>query len=71
MGSVRKDPRHSGWQARYRTRSGKQRTKTFPTKGEASNFLRATEIDIEQGYIGDRSSPRFDSRYTRHVGAKA
>jgi integrase len=43
MGSVRRDPRGKGWQARYRDRSGRQRTKTWSSKGEARRFLVALE----------------------------
>jgi integrase len=43
MGSLRRDPRGKGWQARYRDRSGRQRTKTWSSKGEARRFLVALE----------------------------
>ena len=49
MGSVRKDIRSPGWQARYRDRSGHQRTRTFLTKGEARTFLGTVETDLAKG----------------------
>jgi integrase len=49
MGSVRKDSRGEGWQARYRDRSGRQRTRTWPTKAEARTFLGTVETDLAQG----------------------
>jgi integrase len=49
MGSVRKDARGIGWQARYRDRSGGQRTRTFETKGEARTFLGTVETDLAKG----------------------
>jgi hypothetical protein len=43
MGSLRRDPRGKGWQARYRDRSGRKRTKTWSSKGEGRRFLVALE----------------------------
>ena len=49
MGSVRRDTRQGSWQARYRDRSGSQRTRTFLSKGEARVFLASVEKDLAQG----------------------
>ena len=49
MGSVRKDSRGRGWQARYRDRSGSQRTRTFDSKSEARAYLGTVELDLAQG----------------------
>ncbi len=56
MGSVRKDARGTGWQARYRDRSGRQRTRTFPSKAEARAYLGTVETDLAQGHL-DRPLP--------------
>jgi site-specific recombinase XerD len=49
VGSVRRDSRQGSWQARYRDRSGSQRTRTFLSKGEARVFLASVEKDLAQG----------------------
>src|SRR5260221_1812242 len=49
VGSVRRDPRASGWQARYRDPAGKQRTRTFPTKADARAFLSSVDVDVRAG----------------------
>ena len=49
MGSIRKDARGVGWQARYRDRSGRQRTRTFASKAEARTFLGTVETDLAKG----------------------
>lgn len=50
MGSVRKSPRNSArWEARYRDASGRQRTKTFPSRADAKAWLAATETDLRRG----------------------
>jgi integrase len=49
MGSVRQVAKGAGWQARYRDRSGRQRTRSFPTKGEARTYLGTVETDLAQG----------------------
>jgi site-specific recombinase XerD len=49
VGSVRKDTRGGGWQARYRDRAGRQRTRTFDSKGEARAYLGTVELDLAQG----------------------
>jgi integrase len=53
VGSVRKSPRGKSWEARFRNKAGKQRTKRFPTKSEAEGFLRAIEADIDRGLVFD------------------
>jgi integrase len=55
VGSVRKDSRGVGWQARYRERSGRQRTRTFPSKIEARAFLGMVEADLARGTWTDPS----------------
>lgn len=48
MGSIRNAP--SGrWQARYRDRQGRLRSKTFATKGEARRFLERTGTSMQRG----------------------
>lgn len=48
MGSIRTTP--SGrWQARYRDRNGRLRSKTFGTKGEARRFLERTGTSMQRG----------------------
>ncbi len=50
MGSVRKSPRNpSRWEARYRDRSNRQRTKTFESRASAKAWLAATEADLGRG----------------------
>lgn len=50
MGSVRKSPRNTArWEARYRDRSGRQRTKTFESRASAKAWLAATEADMQRG----------------------
>ena len=49
MGSLRKDTRGRGWQARYRDPAGKQRTRTFPTKADARAFLSSFDVDVRNG----------------------
>ena len=50
MGSVRKSPRNpTRWEARYRDASGRQRTKTFPSRTDAKAWLAATETDLRRG----------------------
>jgi integrase len=67
MGSVRKDIRSPGWQARYRDRSGRQRTRTFLTKGEARTFLGTVETDLAKGTWTDPAlaKVRFSTYTTR------
>lgn len=55
MGSVRRDVRGAGWQARYRDRSGRQRTRTFPSRGDARRFLDSVEVDLARGTWTDPS----------------
>jgi integrase len=38
-----------GWQARYRDRAGRQRTKTFSTKADANRYLAAVETELARG----------------------
>jgi integrase len=59
MGSVRKDVRGSGWQARYRDRSGRQRTKILPSKADANRFLHAVETEVVRGTWTDPSLARM------------
>lgn len=47
MGSVEK--RNGKYRARYRDPSGKQRSKTFNLKSDASRFLRDIEVDVDRG----------------------
>ncbi len=49
MGSIRRAPRTSRWEARYRDPGGRQRTATFDRKGDATAFLAAMETDIQRG----------------------
>jgi integrase len=67
MGSVRKDDRGSGWQARYRDRSGRQRTRSFDSKGDARRYLDSSEVDLAQGTWTDPSlgKVRFSAYATR------
>src|ERR1039458_1466369 len=67
MGSVRKDIRSPGWQAGYRDRSGRQRTRTFLTKGEARTFLGTVETDLAKGTWTDPdlAKVRFSTYTTR------
>jgi integrase len=63
MGSVRKSPRNpNNWEARYRDVNGRQRTKTFPSRGDAKAWLSATETEIRRGNWIDpaRSAVRFE-----------
>src|ERR1700735_1410181 len=53
MGSVRKETRGSGWQARCRDRAVRQRTRTFGSKNEARSFLGTVETDIASGTSTD------------------
>ncbi len=53
MGTVRKDPRSSGWQARYRDKAGRQRTKTFESRGDAKRYLDSVESDLTRGTYCD------------------
>jgi integrase len=55
VGSVRKDSRGVGWQARYRDRSGRQRTRNFSSKIEARAFLGMVEADLARGIWTDPS----------------
>lgn len=55
MGSIRKSPRNpSRWEARYRDASGRQRTKTFPSRADAKAWMAATETDMRRGSWGRR-----------------
>jgi integrase len=45
--------RSGSWEARYRDPSGRQRTKTFPTKADARAFLEAVEVDKRRGAYAD------------------
>lgn len=67
MGSIRKDSRGSGWQARYRDRSGRQRTRSFESKGDARRYLDSSEVDLAQGTWTDPSlgKVRFSAYATR------
>ena len=67
MGSVRKDARGIGWQARYRDRSGRQRTRTFASKAEARTFLGTVETDLAKGTWTDPAlaKVRFSTYATR------
>jgi integrase len=48
FGSVRRLP--SGrWQARYRDGSGVSRSRSFPTRGDASRYLARTRTDLDRG----------------------
>jgi integrase len=50
MGSIRRSPRNpSRWEARYRDRAGRQRTKTFDARADAKAWLAATETDLRRG----------------------
>jgi integrase len=58
MGSVRRDSRGTGWQARYRDRAGAQRTKTFSTKADANRYLAAVETELARGTWTDPALTR-------------
>lgn len=58
MGSLRRNPKGKGWQARYRTRAGQQRTKTFATKVEAAAYLRHSEEEVRRGSWHDPALAR-------------
>jgi integrase len=67
MGSVRKDARGTAWQARYRDRSGRQRTRSFASKAEARTFLGTVETDLATGRWTDPAlaKVRFSTYATR------
>jgi len=58
MGSIRKAPRSGRWEARYRDPAGRQRTKTFATKGDARAYLAAAETDVLRGQWIDPAGGR-------------
>lgn len=62
MGSVRRSPRTSRWEARYRDPLGHQRTKTFATKADARAFLAATQTDVMRGQWLDPAGARITYR---------
>jgi len=59
MGSVRRSPKTGRWEARYRDPLGRQRTKTFATKADASAFLAATQTDVLRGEWLDPAGARI------------
>ena len=68
MGSVRKSPRNPArWEARYRDASGRQRTKTFPSRADAKAWLAATETDLRRGsWIDPKMSAIRIEEVARH-----
>jgi integrase len=58
MGSVRRAPRSSQWEARYRSPDGRQRTKTFATKADARSWLSEVETDVRRGRYVDPAGAR-------------
>jgi integrase len=61
FGSVRRLP--SGrWQARYRDGSGVSRSKSFPTRGDASRYLARTRTDLDRGDWFDPEAGRESLR---------
>ena len=58
MGSVRRSPKTSRWEARYRDPLGRQRTKTFATKADARAFLAAAQTDAMRGQWLDPTGAR-------------
>ncbi len=67
MGSVRKAPRSSRWEARWRSTAGRSRTKSFDTKSDARAYLATVETDLGRGTYVDPSGGRvrFDEWATR------
>lgn len=59
MAWVRKPRDGRGWEARYRGPDGKERSRTFPTKREAQQFLARTETDKQRGEWLDPSLGRI------------
>ncbi|HUZ43842.1 MAG TPA: site-specific integrase [Acidimicrobiales bacterium] len=55
MAHVRRASNAKGWQARYRDPSGRERSRSFPTKREAELFLVRQSADIQRGeYLDPR-----------------
>ncbi|HEU5306146.1 MAG TPA: tyrosine-type recombinase/integrase [Acidimicrobiia bacterium] len=72
MGSVRRSPKTSRWEARYRDPLGHQRTKTFATKADARAFLAATQTDVMRGQWLDPAGARITYReWSEHYFATA
>jgi len=44
---------HNGWQVRWRDPNGKQRTKSFKRKGDASKFANRVEVEMDRGSYVD------------------
>ncbi len=59
MGSIRRAPRSSRWEARYRDPYGAQRTATFDRKADAHVFLAAVEADKQRGLWRDPALSRI------------
>ena len=52
-------PRATGmWEARWRDPAGRSRTKTFPTKSDATAWRHATEADLGRGQWVDPAGGR-------------
>ena len=59
MGSIRRAPRSGRWEARFRDALGRQRLKTFDSKGAARAYLNAVETEIERGDWIDPNAGRM------------
>lgn len=63
MGSIRKrEGRPSPWEAVYREPDGRQRTKAFRRKADASAFLSTVEADKLRGSYLDPSAGKVTVR---------
>lgn len=62
MGSIRRAPRSDRWEAGFRDALGRQRTKTFSSKGAARSYLSAVEAEIERGDWIDPNAGRLKVR---------
>lgn len=49
MGSIRRPRDGRGWEARYRTPEGKERSRVFTTKRDAERFLARVAVDLQRG----------------------
>lgn len=67
MGSIRRAPRSGRWEARFRDALGRQRSKTFDSKGAARAYLNAVETEIERGDWIDPNAGRISlAEYVEH-----
>jgi integrase len=59
MGSIRRAPRSSRWEARFRDPLGRQRSKTFDNRADAKAYLTAVEADIARRRWQDPAGVRL------------